>query len=149
MRTLVAALALVLSGCATDLRLSAHQAVTADLATTAYGITSGLAVEANPFLPHPALIALGGVARYVVIENYSKSPEPARTTGLAGVNAITWGIVASNLTVLTTGLNPLGIVIGLVTGYNVWRSTEDERNEAQLCAIIRLSDPKDNCEFKD
>jgi hypothetical protein len=142
----VAVLATVLlSGCASDPRISAHQAVTADLATTAYGISTGIAVEANPLLPSPAAIVAGGILRYAVIEHLNTKPEPERTKGLSATSSITWGIAASNLAVIATGLNPIGLIVGAATAYGVWRSTEDKRLFAETCATAKSIDPKTEC----
>jgi hypothetical protein len=146
---ILAILAMVLlSGCASDPRISAHQAVTADLTTTALAIATGTGVEANPLLPSPAAIAVGGLLRYAVIEHLNTKPEPGRTEGLAVTSSLTWGIVASNLTIITTGINPLGLLVGAVTAYNVWCSTEDRRRFAETCATAKLIDPKTECKYE-
>ena len=138
----------LLSGCAGNLRQSAHGAIAADGATTAYGIASGTAKEANPLLGSPAVIAASLAGRALLVEHFNRQPEPQRTTNLSFMNGVTWGVAASNMTVLALHSNPLGAVVGLASGYYVWRSTAPERAFAVACASERIARPDLICKFK-
>jgi hypothetical protein len=136
-----------LTGCA-NLKQSAQSSVAADAATTVVGVASGIAAEANPLIAGPAgLIASVGL-RLLVINEIDKLPEAERVKPLAQMSSLTWGIAASNLAVIAAGSNPVGLVIGLIAGYSVWKSTEDERLIAQNCAVLRRDAPELVCELK-
>ena len=136
-----------LSGCA-NLKQSAQSSVAADAATTVVGVASGIAVEANPLIAGPAGLLVSVGARLLVLNEIEKLPEPDKTRALAQFNALTWGIAASNLAIIAAASNPIGLIAGLVAGYSVWKSTEDERLFAQSCAFFRLTDPTVKCVFK-
>lgn len=141
------AIGLVLSGCASNLKTSADTAVIADLTTTGVGISTGIVAEANPLLGSPAAIVASGVVRLVLINHIDKQPEPQRTNNLSGINAITWGIAASNLAILVSAANPVGAIVGLTTTIAIWRSTEDERRFAKSCEYLRREEPLLVCKF--
>lgn len=136
-----------LSGCA-NLKQSAQASVAADATTTVIGVASGVAAEANPLIASPAgLIASVGL-RLLVINEIEKLPETQRVKPMAQLNSLTWGIAASNLAIIATASNPVGLIAGLIVGYSTWQSTEDERLFAEACAFFRKTDPSVKCVFK-
>lgn len=143
----------LLTGCATtnlpndSLKTSAINSVAADLVTTGIGVSSGLAVEGNPLLQHPALMVASGVVRYVMINEINKQDEPYRTNNLSTVSALTWGVALSNVAIIASATNPVGFVVGAITGYVVWKSTEPERQFAQGCAYLRKEQPTLVCRY--
>jgi len=137
----------LLTGCA-NLRQSANTAIAADAATTSIGIASGVASEGNPLITSPAGLAASVVLRLGLVEYANRMPEPGRTTNLSVLNAVTWGIVASNLGVMALHSTPLGLVIGVGTGWQLWRSTADARAFAAICADEKTRKPGLVCEYK-
>lgn len=146
MRRLIAPILLTfaLCGC-TSLRESAHSAIAFDGALTAAGVGSGVAVEANPLIGSP--LAFGGllVARFVGVEMANQLDEPARTNSLAGINSMTWGVVVSNALIIVAGINPLGLIAGGMVGLGWWKSTEYQRQFAEVCARERQVNPRLKC----
>jgi hypothetical protein len=138
-------MALATVGCASNLKQSAHTAIGADIATTGLGIVSGVAVEANPLLGSPAAILASGAIRLPLVNEIDKLPEPYRTEALAQTNAITWGIAASNLGVIALSSNPIGLLVGAIAGYSVWKNSELERMQAQNCATAKSIDANVVC----
>ena len=134
-------------GCS-NLKQSAQASVAADLSTTGVAIASGIGVEANPLTPTAAGILVGGALRLLVINEIDKQAEPQRTENLAKVSSLTWGIAASNLAIMASGANPIGLVVGIVTAFSVWQSTENERLFSEACAYFRATDATVKCEFK-
>lgn len=144
--TLTLALLLTLGGCA-NLKQSAQAAVAADATTTVIGVASGLAVEVNPLIASPAGLVASIGLRLLIINEIDKLPETEKVAALARFSALTWGIAASNLAILASAANPIGLIIGLITGYSVWVSTEDERYFADACAFFRQTEPNIKCVF--
>lgn len=144
---LILACSLASTGC-TSLRESAHGATALDAATTLAGITSGAAVEANPLIASPAVFAGLMVARVVGVEMAEQMPEPQRTRLLTGWSSIWWGAGISNVLILIAASNPVGLAAGAMVGLGLWKSTERQREFAELCASLRVTDPKLVCTFK-
>lgn len=135
MAKLIILLAIVLSliGCG-SLHNTANQAIAADALTTSVGVISGAAVEANPLVNSWQTGALLVGARIVAVEYINNMPEPARTDNLAGINAVTWGVVVNNLLAIGGASNPVSITIGIATGFVVWDATSKEREFMLECA---------------
>jgi len=146
MRRLLAAilLTIALSAC-TSLRESAHGATALDAATTAAGVASGVAVEANPLISSPATLGAILVARVIGVEVADKLDEPQRTQTLAGLNSVWWGVGVSNVLVLLAASNPVGLIAGAMAGLGWWASTGDQRAFAEICARERLVNPRLKC----
>jgi hypothetical protein len=137
----------IFAGCA-NLKTSSQAAVGADAATTIIGVASGTAAEVNPLITSPAGLVASVALRLVIIDQIDKLPDTERVGSLAKFNALTWGIAASNLMILASASNPVGLVVGLMSGLAVWKSSEDERLFADACAYFRQLDAKIKCEFK-
>lgn len=148
MKALAAVLVVLalLGGCG-SLRESTHAATAMDATTTAIGVTSGLAVEANPLITSPAGLAGMMIGRVVATEYIHTMPEPDRTEYLSGLSAIWWGAGISNLLILITASNPVALIVGMVAGWQIWSSTEMEREFAWLCAEERRARPGLKCVF--
>ena len=146
MKALLLCLALALSGCA-SLRQSAHTATATDAASTAYAVSSGLGVEANPLMQNPAVAAVMFLARIGITEYVNAMPEPDRTVNLSAINGLWWGVSISNIVVLLAHSTPLGLIIGAGSGWTIWKNTEERREFAGLCAMARQSNPGMVCEF--
>lgn len=138
-------LVLALTGCA-NLRQSAHVATGVDAATTAYGVSAGVASELNPLISNPAAFAALMLARVGLTEYVNTTPEPQRTANLGALNSVWWGVSISNFVILALHSTPLGLVIGAGSGWYIWNSTEERRLFAAYCAQGRESNPKLVCE---
>lgn len=141
-------MALPLWGYASALKVTAQAAVAADATTTVIGIASGAALEGNPLISSPGALVAAVALRLVLIHEIDKLPEAERVPALARVNAISWGIVASNLAIMASASNPVGFAVGLLAGWAVWNSTEDERLFAEACAFFRQENPDIACVFR-
>jgi len=146
MKAILLALLIALSGCGT-VREQAHQATALDAATTAAGVASGAAIEANPLIGSPAAFAGIMLARVIGVEVADGMDEPARTQTLAGLNSIWWGVGISNVLILITAANPVGLMAGAMAGLGWWVSTADQRAFAEVCARERLSNPRLICTY--
>lgn len=146
MKALVLALVLLLTGCA-NLRDSTHLATAVDGATTVIGVTSGVAVEANPLIGNPATFAGILLARVVATEYVNTLPEPARTTYLSAMSSIWWGAGISNVMILLLASNPIGLAFGAMTGLGWWASTAERREFAALCAEHMRMNPALVCTY--
>ena len=146
MKALAALLIALLAGCS-SLRESAHTATAVDAATTAAGVGSGVAVEANPLIGSPAAFAGLMLARVVGVEVADKLPEPARTETLAGLNSIWWGVGVSNVLVLIAASNPVSMIAGAMVALGWWNSTADQREFSAWCAQERVAQPDLKCTF--
>jgi hypothetical protein len=146
MKLLASLILCLLTGCA-NLKQSSQAAVAADAVTTVAGVASGLAVEANPLIASPAGLVASVALRLVIVNEIDKLPETERVSAMAKFNSLTWGIAASNLAILASASNPIGLVVGLLTGLSVWQSSEDERLFAQSCAYFRQTTPDIKCVF--
>lgn len=146
MKALAALLIALLAGCS-SLRESAHTATAVDAATTAVGVGSGVAVEANPLIGSPAAFAGLMLARVVGVEIANQLPEPQRTEVLTGWSSIWWGAGVSNLVVLLAASNPVGLAAGAMFAAGWWQSTAMEREFAAICAAERKADPTIRCVF--
>jgi len=133
MKALLLAIVILLAGCA-NLRESTHLATAADATTTAIGVTSGLAVEANPLISSPAVFAGVMLTRIVATEYVNTLPEPGRTTYLSAMSSIWWGAGISNVMILLLASNPIGLAFGAMAGLGWWASTAERREFAALCA---------------
>lgn len=146
MKALCAVLLCLLCGCS-SLRESAHSATALDAATTAIGVGSGIAVEANPLISSPMAFAGVMLARVVGVEVVNSWDEPRRTESLSVLNSVWWGIGISNLAILLAASNPVGFAFGTLAGLGWWASTENQRLFAQACAQERerLANPQLKC----
>lgn len=133
MRLAVLALALILTGCGT-LHSTANQAIAADATTTVIGVVSGAAVEANPVVSSWGVGAAIVVARIGAAEYTNTLEEPTRTNTLAGINAVTWGVVVNNILAIAGASHPISLVAGAIGGLIVWDATSDERQFMEACA---------------
>lgn len=122
---------------ADNLEATANIGVATDLSTTAYGLVTGLASEANPvmapvFASHSPL-AIGGLValRFGTVYYNDKKPEPDRTNNLTMLNAVTWGTVTNNVFVLTG--TPHGVLFGTLIGYLYWKQTQPMREFMEYC----------------
>ena len=129
-------LALALCGC-TSLRESAHGATAFDATTTAIGVGSGIAVEANPLIVSPLAFAGVMLARVVGVEVVNQWDEPQRTQSLSVLNSVWWGVGISNALIILAASNPVGWAFGAMAGLGWWASTENQRLFAQACAQER------------
>ena len=146
MKALLLSLVILLAGCA-NLRESTHLATAADATTTAIGVTSGLAVEANPLISSPAVFAGVMLTRIVATEYVNSLPEPGRTTYLSAMSSIWWGAGISNLLIIMLASNPAGLAFGALAGLGIWQSTEQQREFAAICAAERLERPALVCTY--
>ncbi len=148
MKAIAVVLLALLTGC-TSLRESAHGAIGFDAATTAIGVGSGVAVEANPLIGSPLAFAGLLVARVVGVEVVNGWDEPKRTETLSALNSVWWGIGISNLLVIVAASNPVGLAFGTLAGLGWWASTSDQRLFAQACAAERerIAKPQMPCIF--
>lgn len=121
-RLLILLCIVVLTGCAIPLRDAAHTAIAADAATTAIGISSGVAHEANPLLGSPAAIVASIGLRIWLVEYVNKFPEPQRTEWLSKINGAWWGVVISNIMVLASASNPISFAVGILSGWAVYKN---------------------------
>ena len=152
-------LAFLLTGCAnlrnvevmSSLRASAHSAVGADAILTAGGIMLGAGTEVNPLVTDiKSGVALVGL-RLAAVEIANRQPEPQRTTALAVSNAVTWGVVSNNLYVIAAKLfaflpaGPTPIIVGLTSGWIIWDATEEQRQLATMCALMKETHPNTRC----
>lgn len=133
MKALLLVIVILLAGCA-NLRESTHLATAADATTTAIGVTSGIAVEANPLISSPAMFAGLMLTRVLATEYVDTLPEPARTTYLSGMSSVWLGAGISNVMILLLASNPIGLAFGAMTGLGWWASTAERREFAALCA---------------
>lgn len=141
MRAALVIVLALLTGCA-SLRDSAQASIAADTATSAVGVGSGLALEANPLITSPGALAGSVVLRVAAVEWINTTqPEPVRTEALAAVNSVWWGVVVSNTLVLIAAANPVSLVAGLMVGLGLWKSTEMRREFAAMCAAARRETP--------
>ena len=147
-RLLALALLALLTGCGTP-RETAHQATALDAATTAIGVGSGIAAEANPLIGSPLAFAGVMVARVIGVELANQMDEPQRTQTLSGLNSIWWGVGISNVLVILAASNPVGLAFGAMAGLGWRHSTEHQRQFAEVCAMerIRLNNPALKCVF--
>ena len=146
MKAILLALLIALAGCGT-VREQAHTATALDAATTAAGVLSGSAIEANPLIGSPAAFAGLMLARTVGVEIANQMPEPQRTELLTGWSSIWWGAGISNVLVLLAAPGPVGIVTGAMFAAGWWQSKEMEREFAAICAAERKADPTIRCAF--
>lgn len=137
MRCFVALLFVLLTGCAA-VKDEARLSVAADVGTTAVGIASGVAKEANPMLGggSPAGLAVSAAIRLGMIEWADTLPEPQRSQSLGFFSDLTWGVVGNNVAVLL-GLGApalVGVAVGLVV--------HQKRAEfLAICADMMKRDP--------
>lgn len=104
-----------------DVALSKYTtAASADIATTAIGLSTGDFVEGNP-LGVGGVLALK-VAGYVILQNMP--PSPKRTQWANQAAAIQWGFAANNICLLAGAAMPVCQVIGLSVGAYLWPSKE-------------------------
>ena len=146
MKALVLALAVLLSGCA-SLKDTTHAATALDATTTVIGVTSGLAVEANPLISSPAMFAGLMLTRVLATEYVNTLPEPQRTGWLAGMSSIWLGAGISNLLIILLASNPVGLVFGGMAGLGWWASTEQQREFAEICAHEMRINPALVCTY--
>ena len=88
-----------------------------------------------------------GLAWVVGVEVANGMDEPARTQTLAGLNSIWWGVGISNVLILISASNPVGLIAGAMAGLGWWASTVDQRAFAEVCARERLSNPRLICTY--
>lgn len=146
MKALLLAIVILLAGCA-NLRESTHAATALDATTTVIGVTSGLAVEANPLIANPASFAAILLARVLATEYVDTLPEPARTTYLSGMSSVWLGAGISNLLIIMLASNPIGLAFGAMTGLGWWASTAERREFAALCAEHMRMNPALVCTY--
>jgi len=146
MKTLLLSLAILLAGCA-NLRDSTHAATALDATTTAIGVSSGLAVEANPLISSPAMFAGLMLTRVLATEYVDTLPEPARTTYLSGMSSVWLGAGISNVMILLLASNPIGLAFGAMAGLGWWASTEQQRTFAEICAHEMRINPALVCTY--
>ncbi len=146
MKPILLALLIALSGCGT-VREQAHQATALDAATTAAGVSTGFAIEANPILGSPSTMAGAFLLRVVSVEYANTLPEPGRTEVLTGWSSMWWGVGISNLLVLLAAPTPVGLVTGAMFAAGWWKSTEMERQFAAVCAQERQINPATVCVY--
>ena len=144
MRAIAVVLLALLTGCS-SLKESAHTATAVDAASTAFGVSSGLAMEANPLIGSPAAFVGVMAARIIGTEFADKMDEPARTEALTTLNSVWWGVSVSNILILLTASNPVGFVTGAMVALGWWVSTDEQRRFAEICAQERLSNPRLKC----
>ena len=147
MKALCALLLALLCGC-TSLRDTTHAATALDATTTVIGVSSGLAVEANPLISSPAIFAGLMLTRVLATEYVDTLPEPARTTYLSGMSSVWLGAGISNVMILLLASNPIGLAFGAMTGLGWWASTAERREFAALCAQGKLENPALVCVWK-
>ena len=147
MKALLLSIVLLLTGCA-NLRESTHLATAVDGATTVIGVTSGVAVEANPLISNPAIFAGMLLTRVVATEYVNTLPEPARTTYLSAMSSIWWGAGISNILIIMLASNPVGFGFGVMAGLGWWASNADRREFAALCVAEQARNPAIVCEWK-
>jgi hypothetical protein len=146
MKSLCAVLLALLCGCS-SLRESTHAATALDASTTVIGVTSGLAVEANPLVGSPAVFVGLMLSRVLATEYVNSMAEPQRTTYLSAMSSFWWGAGVSNLAILLLASNPAGLIAGAATGLALWARGADERLFAEICAAERVARPALVCEW--
>lgn len=149
MKLLAVLILALLTGC-TTLRETAHTAVAADALTTGAGLLIGAGTEVNPLITSIPMGLATVAVRVGAVEIANRQDEPTRTTALAGVNAVTWGVVANNLAVIASKWAPwitshLAIASGIGFGWLIWEATADKRELARLCAMHRQTHPDLRC----
>lgn len=137
---------MLLSACGTT-REQAHQATALDATTTAIGVGTGIATEANPLITTPTAFAAIMVARVIGVELANQMGEPVRTQTLTGLNSIWWGVGVSNLLILIAAPTPVGLAAGAMFGAAWWQRTADEREFAAICASERALNPRLTCTY--
>jgi len=146
MKALCALLLALLCGC-TSIRDTTHAATALDATTTIVGVSSGLAVEANPMISSPAMFAGLMLTRVLATEYVNTLPEPQRTGWLAGMSSIWLGAGISNLLIILLASNPVGLVFGGMAGLGWWASTEQQREFAEICAHEMRMNPALVCTY--
>lgn len=145
---IVLVLALGLSGCAGDLKKSAYLGLSGDASSTAVALSTASGREGNKLLTNNIGTAVAvSVARIGLIESASHMDEPNKTKTLAGISTVNWAVTANNLMVIAGASGPFCIATGVGVGYFVWKSTEDERNFAEICSIEKSVNPNLICTF--
>lgn len=135
-----------LIGCG-SLPTDARYAIAADAGTTAAGLLTGVASEANPLLGSPVAMVGMIAARFGMVEYANGLPEPQRSETLGAMNSIWWGAAASNLAILVAGSNPAGLVIGAAAALWKWNDGRDERTFISICLNERATNPALVCKF--
>ena len=146
MKALCALLLALLCGC-TSIRDTTHAATALDATTTVIGVSSGLAVEANPLISSPAMFAGLMLTRVLATEYVNTLPEPQRTGWLAGMSSVWLGAGISNVMILLLASNPIGLAFGAMAGLGWWASTEQQREFAEICAQQRIAQPALVCVY--
>ena len=147
MKALAALLLLaLLCGCS-SLKDTTHATTALDATTTAIGVSSGIAVEANPMISSPAVFAGLMLTRVLATEYVDTLPEPARTTYLSGMSSVWLGAGISNVMILLLASNPIGLAFGAMTGLGWWASTAERREFAALCAEHMRMNPALVCTY--
>ena len=146
MKALLLSIAILLTGCA-NLRDTTHAATALDSTTTVIGVSSGLAVEANPLISNPAIFAGLMLTRVLATEYVNTLPEPQRTEYLSGMSSVWLGAGISNLLIILAASNPIGWAFGGMAGLGWWHSTAMQREFAQICAAERVANPALVCMY--
>ena len=146
MKALAVVLLALLTGCS-SLKESAHTATAVDAASTAFGVSSGLVVEANPLIGSPLAFAGVMAARVIGTEMADKMDEPARTEALTTLNSVWWGVSVSNVLILLTASNPVGLATGAMVALGWWANTEEQRRFAEICAAEKAINPRLKCTY--
>lgn len=139
-RPILPVLLLALCGCA-NLKDTTHAATALDASTTVIGVSSGLAVEANPLISSPAIFVGLMLARVLATEHVNGLSEPQRTQYLSGMSSVWLGAGISNLMILLLASNPVGLSFGALVGLGWWESTGQQREFAEICAAERATKP--------
>lgn len=133
-------------GCA-NLKDTTHIATGVDAGSTVIGVTSGLAVEANPLIANPAIFVGVMLARVLATEKINAMPEPQRTEYLSMMSSIWIGPGVGNFLYAIGATGPIGIAAGAMVGLGWWASTADRRAFAEICAQAQITNPATVCTF--
>ena len=114
---------------ATELKYRTFAGSVADSVSTHIAISSGLAEEANPLVDTSAggLIVLAGLKIGVAEAIDRSSMSDLQKAEFQNTASSIWlGVSANNLMLAAASTGPAAIVVGIVTGYALWRNGADK-----------------------
>lgn len=113
---------------ATLLTACAYSGPVADGVSTEIALAANSsAMEINPLGGHPAIRAVGLVAKTAIIRH--QRGKPLCTTAVASIGGLGWFAAGNNMAVALSAGSSIALPIGLVTGLAYLYATADERRE--------------------
>lgn len=132
---------------AQDAKTQAREGAVADGVTSFVGLAAGAPV--NPLLP-----VVGLAFKATTLQRAESLPETERPRAYALAAAGWHGSAAGNVCAVVSVLSggsflPACVVVGVAWGWQTWKASERERQEAERCAAQRASarKPKLRCAF--